>query len=416
MTPVPLLHARVVHQSALRYAPIKLTADQRKAFKALLDEVLASYGVDPNGPRMPIMRALRDFIARTAIHGHPPLHPAGSAANLFVHPAGKVWADFLAVFTSARMTADDAYWASFGLDGIAKFQKLFGTVQAGGTLADDGMLTRIGSGQWRIRETDYSGYKTMLCTHQDTVFAVAAVVYGCWATIVSTVGHDGCAVYIPGGWGDNQQGWMWCDITYNECVRLDGAGPFLSPLELHYYSLQGWQNRLISDHMAGPAHDPEPYIPHSRATDSTYFNDTGNHPNGMNVSGTLLSIGVHVGTTSMAGRVLTQLPAAALATTPPFNNATSYPRYPAHIVYPDLGLAITGWDELPSGAQFTLAASTAGAAPYTLEKRVTPPGGSAGAWTPHATWGDTVSDGAGLTEYRLKDANGLYCGLVQVKS
>jgi len=89
------------------------------ALRPLVADILAAYG-NPT-TNLGRARALRDWIARTAVHPHAPLHPDGSTSNLSVLPLGNTWADVNSLyhrsFADSLVAANNLYWCIVGTYG-----------------------------------------------------------------------------------------------------------------------------------------------------------------------------------------------------------------------------------------------------------------------------------------------------------
>src|SRR5262249_26738228 len=139
-----------------RYVGEDLGKPQLLSLRPLVQEILSAYG----NPATDLgrARALRDWLARTAIHPHPPLHPDQSSSNLSVLPPGKSWFDINALTyhesdPDSIVEASNAYWLGVGSDGYAMLNRLLGTLDpATGERADDGMMTRVGNARYQIRD------------------------------------------------------------------------------------------------------------------------------------------------------------------------------------------------------------------------------------------------------------------------
>src|SRR6185436_14976824 len=125
-----------------RFVGEDLTKPGIQALRPLVNEIFAAYGNPSNS--LERARALRDWVARTAVHPHPPLHPNGSTANLGVLPIGKSWADVNALPSSKFFDVDQVYWWGVGYDGSKMLDRLLGTLDpATGLRADDGMMEHV---------------------------------------------------------------------------------------------------------------------------------------------------------------------------------------------------------------------------------------------------------------------------------
>lgn len=382
-----------------RYAPLTLTAAQITSVRALFDPILARYGVDTSAsaPRLPISRAVRDAIARLLMHPSPPLHPDGSTGGLQSLPAGVTMAQFNAAMNlttnGQNKAVVDNQWFNdnINLDGWKMLQHFFGTNFDGA----DGTLTRVEAGRWRIFTITPGAareYRAPQCSWQHAAAFVVLRAYDIHSTMCSTVGHDGKMDYLP-----EIGGWTWQDCTYNEEIVLDGGVRPLSPMELHTLSVAGQTGRLTGVGIAGPDYDPAPYLVHVRATDSTYFNTTGNHPNGMNVIGSMMGVGGNIGLPVSQQRARhVQVWSAGLQTDPTYGgNPAGYPRVMPEVAFPDLGVGVSEYTEVGREvATQAVTISLAQTVPGQLRRRV-----NSGAWQNWSNAGDTIPAGTGTVEY-----------------
>jgi hypothetical protein len=297
------------------------------ALRPLVHDILEAYG-NPTSS-LDRARALRDWVARTAIHPHPPLHPDNSTSNLGVLPPGKTWADVNAL--TYRQSAPDSifnatrtYWYSVGYDGYAMLDRLLGTLDPStGIRADDGMMVHLGGARYQIR--DLESYQYTFCTFQDIVLNSLLAAAGLHGMLISTVGHDPNAVFIP-----ELGRWVYEDPTFNEEYLLDGEGEPLSPTDLLAISSAGQGSRLRATKLQGPSFDPQVYV-----EDLSYV---AQYPEGMVIMGSQLYNRV-VGAGAWANR-LVQIDVPRLADEPPFNNVSVYDRVTADVAFPTLGVVV----------------------------------------------------------------------------
>src|SRR5207302_4192805 len=206
------------------------------ALRPLVTDILAAYG-NPT-TNLDRARAIRDWLARTAVHPHPPLHPDASTSNLGVLPPGKTWADVNAVSHSPKIDADQQYWWGVGYDGYAMLDRLLGTLDpVTGVRADDGMMVLVQGARYRIR--DVASYNYTLCTFQAIMLGALWEAAGLQGMLISTVDHDPSTVFIP-----ELGRWVYEDPTFNEEYLLDGTGDPLSPVDLLTLSSNGQASRL----------------------------------------------------------------------------------------------------------------------------------------------------------------------------
>jgi len=372
----------------IRYAGEDLANPSILALRPLVDEILSEYGNPSTG--IDRARALRDWVARTAVHPHPPLHPDGSTANLGVLPPGKTWFDVNSIIyrqanPDSMTQASNAYWQSIGYDGYAMLDRLLGTLDpVTGVRADDGMMVHLGGAHYQIR--DLQSFHYPICTFQAIMLSALWSAAGLQGMLASTIDHDPVAVFIP-----DLNKWVYEDPTFNEEYELDGVGDPLSPTELLNYSSAGQAGRLQSRKMPGPSVDPEPYI-----GSESYLSE---HSNGMVIMGSQLNNHV-VGIGGWNTR-LVQIDVPALATAPlPYSNSTSYVRVTPQDAFPTLGPVIDHLDTQDSVFVIQLSSTFPNHARF--ERRL--PGGP---------WQDVLSTdllpvGQCKVEYRSVDSRGNY--------
>lgn len=296
------------------------------ALRPLVADILAAYG-NPT-TNLGRARALRDWVARTAVHPHPPLHPDTSTSNLGVLPPGNTWADVNALIydfqEDSLLNANNAYWWSVGYDGYAMLDRLLGTLDpATGIRANDGMMVQIAGARYQIR--DLQSYRYPICTFQVIMLSALWEAAGLQGMLISTVGHDPGAVFIP-----ELGRWVYEDPTFDEEYLLDGVGNPLSPTDLLTVSSAGGAARLQATKLQGPSFDPQVY-----AAGASYV---GQHPEGMVIMGSQLNNRV-VGIGGWPTR-LVQVAVPALATESPFNDATLYDPVTASVAFPTLGVVL----------------------------------------------------------------------------
>ena len=296
------------------------------ALRPLVTDILAAYG-NPT-TNLGRARALRDWVARTAVHPHPPLHPDASTSNLGVLPPGKTWADMNALIylpsRDSMLNANQAYWWSVGYDGYAMLDRLLGTLDpTSGVRADDGMMVHVGGARYQIR--DLQSYRYPICTFQVIMLNALWAAAGLQGMLISTVDHDPAAVFIP-----ELGRWAYEDPTFNEEYLLDGSGDPLSPVDLLTYSSAGAGGRLQPTKLQGPSFDPQTYIP--------VASYVAQHRQGMVIMGSQLNSRV-VGVGGWSTR-LVQINVPQLAFESPFNNPVSYDPVSADVAFPALGVVV----------------------------------------------------------------------------
>jgi len=297
------------------------------ALRPLVADILAAYG-NPT-TNLGRARALRDWVARTAVHHYGPLHPDGSTSNVSVLPPGTTWADVNVLGNTAARSdsiirANNLYWWGVGYDGYAMLDRLLGTLDlATGLRADDGMMAHVQGPRYQIR--DIQSYRYVICTFQDIILNALWAAAGLHGMLTSTVGHDPAAVFIP-----ELGRWVYEDPTFNEEYLLDGAGDPLSPVDLLTLSSAGTASRLRATKLQGPSFDPQTYIPVA-----SYVSQ---HPEGIVIMGSQLNNRV-VGIGGWPAR-LVQINVPQLALEAPFNNPVTYDPVTAQVAFPPLGVVV----------------------------------------------------------------------------
>jgi hypothetical protein len=369
----------------IRYVGEDLSTPKVLALQPLVQQILAEYG-DPTS-NLDRARALRDWVARTAVHPHPPLHPNGSTANLGVLPAGATWNDINALTAlpskDSLLNANVQFWQSVGYDGYAMLDRLLGTLDASsGLRADDGMMVNRGGARYQIR--DLHTYKYPICTFQAIMLNALWAAAGLQGMLSSTIDHDPAAVFIP-----EMGKWVYEDPTFNEEYQLDGTGEPLSPVELLTESLNGNASRLTVRKFAGPMTDPETYIPVE-----SYVRE---HPNGMMIMGSQLNNRV-VGIGGWSTR-LVQISTPQLATAPlPYSNPRSYVPVTSNQAFPILAPAPVGISSQDSVYVVQLSSSFPSA--LIFQRRLN------GATWENVASTDVLPVGQCVVEYRSQDGAG----------
>lgn len=293
------------------------------ALRPLVTEILAAYGNPVSS--LDRARAIRDWVARTAIHPDVTLHPDSSSANLTVLPSGATWADVNRL-GPPKWDADVAFWTAFYADGYAMLDGLLGTLDpATGARAANGMMEYVGGARYRIR--DLETYRYVACSYQSMMLNTLWAAAGLHGIVVNILNHDPAAVFIP-----EEGRWVYEDPTYNEEYLLDGVGAPLAPTDLFDLSNAGQAGRFYAAKLTGPTFDRMPYISGRRYLDA-------GHPEGMMIMGGGLYRRV-VGTAGMWGARFVQIDGPALTAAPaPFNDATVYAPVTSSVAFPTLGPA-----------------------------------------------------------------------------
>lgn len=334
--------------------------------RVLAEQVLRDYG----SPRSDVeqARALRDWVARTALHPDSAFHPTGSAINTQVLPDGATWGDFNAA-VARRVSADNAFWFQRHYDAVAMLRELLGTYDAGtGRRADDGMLRHIGGAQYQVRSLDT--FRTLLCSYQGVILRGLLLSIGLHGAIVQLGDHDALAVFLP-----SLGKWVYMDPTFNESFLDPRTGELQSPEEIHRARLSGTHGSLVPDVPPVPVWDAVPFATRVGDARASYF---GNNPAGFVILGTLLN-NRDAGQRDRWGGILGMAP--AIAPSPyndqvyPFSRRDRYPVLQYDELFPYFG-AVATTTRVGADSVWLTAASTL---PQTqqLEYRV-----GQGAWSP----------------------------------
>jgi hypothetical protein len=294
------------------------------ALRPLVNDILAAYG-NPTS-NLDRARALRDWVARTAVHPARGLHPDTSTANLGVIPPGLTWADVNAA-AFPKINLDTQFWGIVGLNGYSMLDSLLGVLDPStGQRANNGMMVHVQGAQYRIR--DINAYHYVLCSYQDVMLSALWEAAGLQGMMISTIGHDPAAVFIP-----ELGRWVYEDPTWDDEYLLDGVGDPLAPVDLLNLSSNGQVGRLLPVKHAGPNYDPAPYI-----TGDSYVAE---NPGGYILMGSQLNnrlVGI-VGRASWPLRDV-QINVPALSMYAPFNDPTRDDPVTADVAFPTLGVVI----------------------------------------------------------------------------
>ena len=349
-------------------------------------DILAAYGSPTRN--LARARAIRDWVARTAIHPDPSVHQDGSTGNLSVLPSGKTWADVNAVFSPQRVDADRFWWGDQFYDGYAMLDRLLGTLDpTTGLRADDGMMEHVAGARYRIR--DIQGYRYLLCSYQAVVANALWAAAGMQALRAATLGHDPAAVFVP------ELGWVYEDPTFNEEYLLDGTGEPLSPADLLTLSTNGQGSRLIATKLPGPSFDPQAYV-----GEWSYMK--AGHPDGMVIMGGQLYNRV-VGAGGHWSTRYVQIDVPRLGTVPtPYSDPLVYDRVSASNAFPTLGVVL-GQPSVEDSVYVVGLSSTLPNHDH-FERRT-----NSGSWD-RVTELDVLPVGACRVEYRSVDAMGNISG------
>jgi hypothetical protein len=353
------------------------------ALRPLINDILAAYG-NPTSS-LDRARALRDWLARTAIHPATDVHPDGSTSNLTVLPPGKTWAE-ASVIGMGKLNPDREYWGGVGMDGYAMLDRLLGTLdRSTGRRAEDGLMLQVAGARYRIR--DLETYRYVQCSYQDIMLNALWASAGLHGMLTSTLGHDPAAVFIP-----ELRRWVHEDPAFNEEYLLDGVGDPLSPADLLALSSTVAAGRLRATKMLGPSFDPAVYV-----AASSYINAA--NPGGVAIMGSQLNARV-VGVAGQGGwpRRDVQIDVPRLALESPFNDPIAFARVTAAEAFPTLGAVVQGLVAQDSVYVVRLASTFPNHQRF--ERRL---GG--GAWEPISDT-DVLPVGQCRVEYRSVDAVG----------
>jgi hypothetical protein len=363
-----------------------LTSPSIQALHPLVSDILAAYG-NPK-TNLDRARAIRDWVARTAIHPYPPLHPTGSTSNLSVLPPDMTWADVNPV-SMAKVDDDAQYWGAVGMNGYAMLDRLLGTLDPNtGLRANDGMMVHMQGARYRIR--DVASYRYILCSYEDVIVNALWAAAGLQGMLISTIGHDPAAVFIP-----ELGRWVYEDPEWDEEYLLDGTGEPLSPSALLTLSSAGEGGRLQASKLQGPSFAPEVYV-----SGDSYMNE--GHSDGFAIMGSQLYNSVVEtvvpGSGSWPVRYV-QIDGPQLAVAPPpFNDPILYARVTSQDAFPTLGVVV---QELQSeDSVYVARLSSTFPNHQAFERRM-----GSGPWQ---TVGDidVLPVGACRVEYRSVDADG----------
>ncbi len=260
-----------------RYLPGDVNDPRLDQIRPLVREILRDYG-NPTSEWNQV-RALRDWVARTAVHPYVPFHPDGSVANIAVLPTGLVWADFNASI-GARETQDAQFWLRRHYDGFAMLDTLLGTYNSATSgRNDDGLLRHLDGARYQMRSLE--SFRSVYCSYQGVMLRTLLLSKGLHGIALMLTDHESNAVFLP-----SMAKWVYLDPTFNESFHLNGLGLPLSPLELFDLRLAGEQFAATRRRGLTPLWDDRRYIARLLDPRATYF---GNNPSGMPVLGVVLN-------------------------------------------------------------------------------------------------------------------------------
>jgi len=235
-----------------RYVGEDLAKPSILALRPLVTEILAAYG-NPT-TNLGRARAIRDWVARTAVYPDPTVHPGGSTSNLSVLPPGTTWADVNATLSADEWNRDTDYWTPVSADGYVMLERLLGTLDPStGQRADDGLMVHVSGAQYRIRDLD--SYRYSPCTFQSVLAITLWAAAGLQGLLVHVPEHEPAAVFIP-----ELSRWVYEDVAFSDDYLLDGGGEPLSPLDLLALAKEGSSSRVVPSKVAGPTYDPAVYV------------------------------------------------------------------------------------------------------------------------------------------------------------
>lgn len=263
----------------LSYIGDDLQRPEFSNIRPLANEIFSVYG-NPE-TNLGKLRVLRDWIARMAIHPHPPFH-ADADKNTHVLPDGWDWSMFDAISEGGeRWWRDSAFWSGYRLNGYNMLNRLF---NLDGTEPHP-MLKKIGPAEYRIKKltedvNDPEVYRTVLCSYQAEMLIALAASIGIHGILVSTAGHDTAAFYLP-----EFSKWVYMDPTYNEDYIWATTenevppperpvGSPVSPAELYWASEIGVMREVFfAAKIEGPSWEPTVYVDSVDDIRATYLGD-----------------------------------------------------------------------------------------------------------------------------------------------
>lgn len=242
------------------YEAEDLDHPQIVALQPLVAAIYRDYGYPAT--ELARVRALRDWVARTAIIGMNGFHPDGSTANLSVLPPGKSWREVNRRSAIPAKIRDDAtFWWSVGSDGTAMLRELVGEYQSGRW--NRGMMEHVAGSRFRIR--NLTTHRYALCTFQAMMAVALWNAAGFHASLVQSVDHDGAAVFVP-----DLGRWVWQDPTHNEDFVDAVTGSPLGTMRLQVLSARDSLAYARSVRIQGPVWDRETYVNPARYGCCTY--------------------------------------------------------------------------------------------------------------------------------------------------
>lgn len=218
------------------------------AHRPLALDIIADYSSPVDGADR--VRAIVDWVARTAIHGHSELRAGMSPTdNVATLPIGTDWTDVQAHLTEAKQEADNVYWATFGHDAAAMLNVLLGTLQPDGTRLNDGTMEHVSGSLYRYKTI--ADIRSVWCSWQHDMCTLLLATLGYPSMLASIIGHDPLRVQ----YGDRGE-WGYFCATYNESYELTGGSAPLDLLDLRDVGPAA----VASTKHGGPSWDPTQYV------------------------------------------------------------------------------------------------------------------------------------------------------------
>lgn len=315
-----------------RYLPGGVDDPRLDGVRPLVRSILLEYGSPESD--FDRARALRDWVARTAVHPYVPFHPDGSIANLAALPPGITWSDFNSSIAS-RETQDNAFWLFRHYNGYAMLDTLLGTYNSGtGNRNDDGILRHVGGARYQMRSLET--FRSVYCSYQGVMLRTLLLAEGLHGMGMMLTDHEATAVFLP-----SLGKWVYMDPTFNESFFLGNGPDPLSPLELFELRRNGAQGTASRRRGVVPNWDDIRYISRLNDPRATYF---GNNPLGMPILGVVLNSRDAEKKDQWGGYYDQRL---AMVDTPevdqywPFSRRDAYARLQPEEAFPDLGVRVS---------------------------------------------------------------------------
>jgi hypothetical protein len=231
-----------------RFLPLDPTHPLVTAHRPLALAILTDYGSPTDGADR--VKAIVDWVARTAIHGHEDLRAGMSVTdNVATLPIGADWSDVTAQLTEAQQEIDNEYWADFNHDAAAMLDVLLGTLQPNGTRLNDGTMEHVSGSLYRYRSVPQ--IRSVWCSWQHSMCTLLLATLGYPSMLASIIGHDPMRVQ----YGERGE-WGYFCATYNESYELTGGSASLDLLDLRDLG----PGAVVPIKHSGPTWDPMEYI------------------------------------------------------------------------------------------------------------------------------------------------------------